>query len=252
MWASPMETHAESLCPLCGEGATGAMQTQRHLGRHLEEIALFALPSETTQSEDEDDGEQHSTDVSDKLFLASKRNSYQDVFCNVCRTAAPINYHCSICSNDDYDICETCYNQQKWCLDHSHPLIKRLSRNNQLSQKQHYYLDRLEDEHETPNPLFEANSNDDSMLPFIHPSDDDTLPQDLVQEKDEPDDHGETKDWENETEDYGSAAIGYHFPMPEETGNSLYTLGPKNDGLYHCPFVPNCNHKPVKLKHHYE
>ncbi|MCJ1390558.1 hypothetical protein MMC18_003418 [Xylographa bjoerkii] len=32
----------------------------------------------------------------------------------------------------------------------------------------------------------------------------------------------------------------------------LYKLGPKKDGLYHCPFATNCSHKPDKLKCNYE
>ncbi|MCJ1398539.1 hypothetical protein MMC11_001739 [Xylographa trunciseda] len=32
----------------------------------------------------------------------------------------------------------------------------------------------------------------------------------------------------------------------------LYKLGPKKDGLYHCPFATNCSHKPDKLKCNYD
>ena len=34
--------------------------------------------------------------------------------------------------------------------------------------------------------------------------------------------------------------------------DQLYKLGPKKDGLYHCPFATNCSHKPDKLKCNYE
>ena len=34
--------------------------------------------------------------------------------------------------------------------------------------------------------------------------------------------------------------------------DQLYKLGPKKDGLYHCPFPANCSHKPDKLKCNYE
>lgn len=34
----------------------------------------------------------------------------------------------------------------------------------------------------------------------------------------------------------------------------LYSIGPKPDGLYHCPYErsENCGHKPTKLKCNYE
>ena len=34
----------------------------------------------------------------------------------------------------------------------------------------------------------------------------------------------------------------------------LYQIGPKEDGLYHCPFAgsEDCSHKPEKLKCNYE
>ena len=250
IWASPMDVHAESLCPLCGQGATGTVQTQRHLGRHLEEIALFALPSDSTKSEDDD--EQASTDVSDRMFLASEDNGYQDVLCDVCSTPAPITYHCSICSSNNYDICEACYDRHNWCLDHNHPLVKRLGRNSQLSKRQYYVIDRFENEAEILNALPEANSNEEFILPSINQLDDDSLLQDLVRQKDKPDDHGERKDWESKAEYYGSVAMGHYRSIAEERIGVLYRLGLKDDGLYHCPFSPGCGHKPDELRSKYE
>ena len=145
MWARPMELHAESLCPLCGQGATGAIETQRHLGRHLEEIALFTLPNDSAESEDDDD-DRASTNFSDRTSRASDDKAYQKVFCNVCRATAPVNFHCSICSNNDFDICEACYDQHKWCLDYHHPLMRRLGRNDQLNEKKYYYSDTRREE----------------------------------------------------------------------------------------------------------
>ncbi|MCJ1286861.1 hypothetical protein MMC26_006207 [Xylographa opegraphella] len=34
--------------------------------------------------------------------------------------------------------------------------------------------------------------------------------------------------------------------------DQLYKLGPKKDGLYHCPFTTSCSHKPDKLKCNYD
>ena len=37
--------------------------------------------------------------------------------------------------------------------------------------------------------------------------------------------------------------------------NELYSVGPKEDGLYHCPYEGGkggCTHKPEKLKCNYE
>ena len=44
MCASPVSVTAEQECPLCRELITGTKQCEKHIGRHLEETALFALP----------------------------------------------------------------------------------------------------------------------------------------------------------------------------------------------------------------
>jgi len=60
MWAGQMDRHAESSCPLCGDRVAGSVQMQKHLGRHLEEVALFALPSADTNPDSEYDNEKSS------------------------------------------------------------------------------------------------------------------------------------------------------------------------------------------------
>ena len=50
VWASPIDSQATSSCQLCGEGVTGTIQLQGHIGRHLEDLALFALPNDSTES----------------------------------------------------------------------------------------------------------------------------------------------------------------------------------------------------------
>ena len=55
------------VCPLCGDQVGGNLLLTKHLGRHLEEIALFALPQSSSDSDDnhasdleEDDTSEHS------------------------------------------------------------------------------------------------------------------------------------------------------------------------------------------------
>ena len=61
MCAVPFEATVKSDCPLCECVVTGSRRLEKHLGRHMEEIALFALP----QSLFEDGGDLDSDNSSD-------------------------------------------------------------------------------------------------------------------------------------------------------------------------------------------
>ncbi|KAI5359540.1 putative Zinc finger, ZZ-type, immunoglobulin-like, Next to BRCA1, central domain-containing protein [Septoria linicola] len=51
------------------------------------------------------------------------------VYCNACGAATyDIHYHCSICHDGDYDLCEKCVDDGKVCPGESHWLIKRFSK----------------------------------------------------------------------------------------------------------------------------
>ena len=60
----PDKVHTEIECPLCASKITGMANLEKHLGRHLEGLALFALPHPETvsvdasESGDSDDSEQ--------------------------------------------------------------------------------------------------------------------------------------------------------------------------------------------------
>jgi hypothetical protein len=46
----------EAECPLCQLQVTSLTSLRRHVGKHLEELSLFALPSHLKQSDDDDEG----------------------------------------------------------------------------------------------------------------------------------------------------------------------------------------------------
>lgn len=50
----PSKSESDFDCPLCQENLPQAARPERHIGRHLEELALFAIPR--TGEEDDDDG----------------------------------------------------------------------------------------------------------------------------------------------------------------------------------------------------
>ena len=60
----PDKIHTEFECPLCASRITGATSLEKHLGRHLEGLALFALPypesvsNEASESGDSDNSEE--------------------------------------------------------------------------------------------------------------------------------------------------------------------------------------------------
>ena len=53
MLGTSIDQSAELLCPLCAVVIPGTAQFQKHLGRHLEEIALFSLPQDTPDFDDD-------------------------------------------------------------------------------------------------------------------------------------------------------------------------------------------------------
>lgn len=50
-------------------------------------------------------------------------------YCNVCETTLLVHYKCNFCTN--YDICESCFDAGKWCLDSQHTLSKKMYRGQQ-------------------------------------------------------------------------------------------------------------------------
>lgn len=139
MWAGPIDVLAECPCPLCGEGITGTHQLQRHVGRHLEEIALFALPNDSTEADDDDD-DHTSTGDSEHASLISDSGRLPDIVCDLCFAVTQTHYHCSICFEDNFDMCEACCAQGLWCNDLVHPMIKRSPQRVPAGRQLYYYL----------------------------------------------------------------------------------------------------------------
>lgn len=57
MRAAPVAKNSEFSCPLCDLKIIGRTQLQKHLGRHLEELALFTLPNNLEEAEDDTDSQ---------------------------------------------------------------------------------------------------------------------------------------------------------------------------------------------------
>lgn len=55
------------------------------------------------------------------------------VFCNVCdKPMADAHYHCDLCHNGDYDLCETCVGKGVHCEKENHWLVKRFIKNGKV------------------------------------------------------------------------------------------------------------------------
>ena len=63
MCATPLSATTEIECPLCKEPVRGVKQFEKHLGRHLEEIALFALPQSLLGDAEDSDEESDDEDA---------------------------------------------------------------------------------------------------------------------------------------------------------------------------------------------
>ena len=62
MCEGPTDTASRTTCLLCCEEITGTKKLEKHLGRHMEEVALFALPTSSFDSEQEMESESSDTD----------------------------------------------------------------------------------------------------------------------------------------------------------------------------------------------
>jgi next-to-BRCA1 protein 1 len=60
-------------------------------------------------------------------------NCSWSIFCNACdKPMADGHYHCTICDDGDYDLCENCVNAGIHCRDENHWLVKRFVKNGQV------------------------------------------------------------------------------------------------------------------------
>jgi hypothetical protein len=75
-----MDTEAD--CQLCQTKLSSLKQLRRHVGRHHEELALFALPSSSEENDDEkaDGNDSESSDTSSNQLDAPEENVEPDGF----------------------------------------------------------------------------------------------------------------------------------------------------------------------------
>jgi next-to-BRCA1 protein 1 len=60
-------------------------------------------------------------------------NCSWSVFCNACdKPMADAHYHCNICDDGDYDLCDVCVNAGIHCPGENHWLVKRFVKNGQV------------------------------------------------------------------------------------------------------------------------
>ena len=68
------EHHREDVCPFCRDSLSSSKQYERHVGRHLEELALFALPRTEIDDAEDDDEDKDVFDSEDPLAADSASN----------------------------------------------------------------------------------------------------------------------------------------------------------------------------------
>lgn len=145
MWAGQTDMHAESPCPLCCERVAGTMQLQKHLGRHLEEIALFALPSEETES-DEDSDSQSSSLGGEEPNPPPSSSQNINILCDTCQADRLTRYyHCSTCDYGTFDICQQCFEMGNWCQNREHSMVEHCADRNLERSKVHHWQGSSED-----------------------------------------------------------------------------------------------------------
>lgn len=64
--------------------------------------------------------------------LQSHMNNYS-VYCNSCNVTIPdMHYHCDVCDNGDYDLCQGCMDKGISCAGENHWMIKRFVKNGKV------------------------------------------------------------------------------------------------------------------------
>ncbi|OBT50025.1 hypothetical protein VE04_09509, partial [Pseudogymnoascus sp. 24MN13] len=64
--------------------------------------------------------------------LQAHMNNYS-VFCNSCNVPIPdMHYHCDVCDNGDYDLCQGCMDKGVSCAGENHWMIKRFVKNGRV------------------------------------------------------------------------------------------------------------------------
>lgn len=101
------------------------------------------------------------------------------VYCNVCETTLLVHYKCNLCTN--YDICESCFDVGKWCLDSQHMLSKKMYRGQQGGETVSYQdlalvqeLMVLDTHMAEPQHLFRFSRKSEGLIfdspPIFHPT----------------------------------------------------------------------------------
>ena len=123
-------------------------------------------------------------DSSSESNYSSERDSLEyeiepHAYCNVCKTTLLVHYNCSICPN--YDICESCFDAGKWCLDSQHTLSKKMYRGQQGGETVSYQdlalvqeLMVLDTHLAEPQHLFRFSRKSEVLMfdspPILHPT----------------------------------------------------------------------------------
>ncbi|KAI9881560.1 MAG: hypothetical protein M1830_000124 [Pleopsidium flavum] len=92
------------------------------------------------------------------------------VFCNECDHAIPgAHYHCSICDDGDFDLCQSCVDSGVLCGGEGHWLIKRVVRNGKVINSTTETIApksvKVEDEKEVPG-AFSSDIKEDDRVDF--------------------------------------------------------------------------------------
>ena len=72
VYSKSLEEYVETPCPLCESMINGMKRLRIHLGRHLEELARFALPNVNTDASDPDSHENSSQSSLPEEMLGGK------------------------------------------------------------------------------------------------------------------------------------------------------------------------------------
>ncbi|KAL1310711.1 hypothetical protein AAFC00_000968 [Neodothiora populina] len=78
-------------------------------------------------------GREHELSLLNKNDASSNTTTSWSVYCNECDTAMDdVHFHCGICDGGDYDLCEACVDNGKFCPGEGHWLIKRSMNNGKI------------------------------------------------------------------------------------------------------------------------
>ncbi|KAK2604306.1 hypothetical protein N8I77_007249 [Diaporthe amygdali] len=163
-------SRAKGPCPLCGFEISSSHQYQSHLGHHLEQLALFVLPTQGGEEEedDDDDDDQDDNELGDDESVSSQDINFETEDTEqLSNSAMPTRAERSVYTEDADEDGNPIHGTKTYAAMSEHNDIEtketrrlyQLDREQEDEQVDHYFVDEIEDLEKEPTSLITTGSD---------------------------------------------------------------------------------------------